>query len=170
MSAQPSFDLGALIRRARAQVAREDRAARRSVVALLRRYARLFQWALAIPGMHYSGLTNQALLEVRQREGRDFAADTNALRAYVFDELALVFEGDTDEPSPEDLRRETAAAVRRWILKRVDYEVRDTPIPTLTLAYARRKARAGYGGRPVGVRTGMWRAAVAQARVDVIAP
>ena len=46
-----------------------------------RAYARAIRWRLRIPGEHYSGLSNQAMLDVRAREGRDFAADTPLLRA-----------------------------------------------------------------------------------------
>jgi hypothetical protein len=45
-------------------------------------------------------------------------------------------------------------AVLAWITKRFEGKVQDFPRRRLTLQYARAKRRAGYGDRPIGVRTG----------------
>jgi hypothetical protein len=69
-------------------------------------------------------------------------------------------------PTVAEVERLQAAAVLEWILKRVDYEVRDVRIPLLTPAYQKRKRAAGFLG-PVGVRTGAWREALMAATVEI---
>ena len=137
------------------------------IQAAIRRLTSSLRFRLVIPGTHYSGLTNQDLLLVRQREGRDFAANTAALRRYVGTFLRITLEGARRLPTVAEFEALQSAAILEWILKRIDYEVRDVPIPLLTPAYARRKAAAGFGDRPVGVWHGDWREAVAQARVEM---
>jgi len=110
-----------------------------------------------IPGQHYSGLSNQALLEVRQREGRDFAANNATLRRHVLTELSLALETARRMPSRREVETLAGAIVVGWVVKRLDYKVRDVRIRTLTPAYALAKRRAGYGSMPPGVRTGAFR-------------
>lgn len=162
-----SVDIGALVRRARGRVDRAASTARGDVVQRLRRLVRVMDWSLKIPGEHYSGLSNQEILEVRQSEGRDFAADTTALRIAVLASLLVQYENEVEMPDIEDIRRTIRDAVREHIRRRIDGEVRDVRIPLLTPAYAARKRRAGKGAEPVGVWTGAWRDAVARAEVAI---
>jgi hypothetical protein len=120
-----------------------------------------------VPGQHYSGLSNQELLEVREGEGRDFAMHTVQLDQYLTKEL-------TERYSGFDARVITAAELRelagKLIVARVAARIYgggiDVEVPALSPAYAAYKRKAGRGGRPVGVFSGRHVAAIAgKARV-----
>jgi hypothetical protein len=160
-------DIGALVRRSRGRAGRAASDARGAVLARLRKLVRVMDWSLRIPGQHYSGLSNQEMLDVRQSEGRDFAADTTALRIAVLATLLVEYEGATEDPSPADIRRTIRDAIVEHVLRRINGAVRDVRIPLLTPAYAARKRKAGKGGEPVGVWTGDWRDAVERAEVAI---
>ena len=127
------------------------------LIDLVVRVARSFE--LAIPGRHYGGLTNQELLDVRESEGRNFVGWTNAMKSHVRSTLALTFEDARRMPTEARVREVVSAALIEWVLKRLDYKVRDVRIPLLNPEYQKRKRADGYTG-PVGVRTGAWRTAI----------
>lgn len=115
---------------------------------------------LSVPGRHYGGLSNNALLEVLADGGRDFAATTTAMRAHVRATVQTHFEGVTKLPRPREIEAVMDAAAVEWIVKRFDGKVRDQHLRLLTIPYARAKSRDGYGGKSIGVRTGSLVAAV----------
>lgn len=133
---------------------------------VIRGLARSLDFRLEIPGTHYSGLTNQQLLDVRIREGRPFDANNATLRRHVGTFLRLALEGARRMPSDAEFEHLMQAAVLEWIIARIDYKVRDVRIRLLTNAYQKRKRAAGFSGPP-GVRTGAWLDAVHRARVVI---
>jgi hypothetical protein len=163
-------DLGGIVNAASAAFDRytgsSPRIDRGEIDRAVRRLTSSLRFRIEIPGTHYSGLTNQQMLEIRQREGRDFAANNRTMRAHVAAFVRIALEGATRMPTVAEVERLQAAAVLEWILKRVDYEVRDVRIPLLTPAYQKRKRAAGFLG-PVGVRTGAWREALMAATVEI---
>lgn len=124
---------------------------------------------LDVPGKHYGGLTNNELLAILADQDRDFARATTAMRAHVRATVALRFEGATRLPSTREVEAVMDDAVVEWIVKRFDGKVRDQHLRLLTIPYARAKAKAGYGGSPIGFRTGSLAAAVADhGRVTIV--
>lgn len=124
------------------------------------------EYEIAIPGTHYSGLTNQALFEILARQGRDFADNNRTLRKFVAAEIRNALDGATRLPTPDELDRLGAGFILVWILKRMDAKVRDIRVKALTEAYARAKYKAGYR-TPIGTRTGALRDAVSRALVEI---
>lgn len=124
------------------------------------------EYEVAIPGTHYSGLTNQRLFEILAAQGRDFADNTRTLRKYVAAEMRVALDGATRLPTPDELDRLAAGFVLEWILKRMDARVRDIHVRALTQRYAKAKYRAGYH-TPIGTRTGALRDAVADASITL---
>jgi hypothetical protein len=133
-----------------------------------RAYAKVINWRLRIPGQHYSGLSNEALLEVRKREGRDFARDVPSLRAYANKRLYAAARtwAKWSETRADGVFAEAAL---EWVVKRVEQDGNgDVTLRPLTPAYALRKARAGKGGEPIGVFTGKWLRALKRGRVEIL--
>ena len=133
-----------------AQVGREVSAIARSVA-----------WSLGVPGRHYSGLSYDALLDVLEGQEREFRRDTSALRRACVADVQIRFAGLGRAPTWAEFREAYAEAVLAWIVKRFDAKVRDVPMHRLTVRYAEAKAKAGYGGNPIGTRTGSLAARVA---------
>lgn len=140
----------------RSREARSERAAKSQVVQDLKALLHDFDWSLSIPGKHYSGGTNNDVLEWRKSEGRDFAADTSTLRRRVLTAVLLEFEGRTTTPSPSQVKAVIADTILEWVVKRVEQGGIDVDVPALTARYAAAKKKAGFGSRPVGVRTARW--------------
>lgn len=111
-------------------------------------------WALHVPGQHLSGPSYDELLDYLAAGGRDFRAESSALNRFVLSELQLRFEEIGRIPTIKEFNEAMGLAVLGWIVRRFEGKVRDFPRRALTLAYARDKKRAGYGARPIGVRTG----------------
>lgn len=128
--------------------------------AAIKRLTSSLTFKLTIPGTHYSGLTNEAILAIRAKEGRPFGANSLSLRRHVATYLRLVLEGATRVPRVSEIEALQRAAILEWIVQRIDGKVRDVRIRALTRDYQRAKLRKGYDGPP-GVRTGAWRDAVA---------
>lgn len=118
------------------------------------RMAREVEWSLGVPGRHYSGLSYDELLDVLEAQGRDFRGDTSALRRAVLADVQIRLAGIGRAPTWAEFRALYAEAVLAWVVKRFDAKVRDVPVRRLTVAYAKRKAADGYGGNPIGTRTG----------------
>ncbi len=134
--------------------------------ALVADFAQSFHWALSIPGTHYSGLTNQHLLEILAAQGRPFAQDTPQLRSFVRDRLLASFASAAWERSRAVAI--TARAVREWIVRRLDEQGLDVELKPLDADYAASKRAHGYSGK-IGVRTGAWRGSLASGVVEVAA-
>jgi DNA-binding transcriptional ArsR family regulator len=115
--------------------------------------ARAVDLSLRVPGVHSSGLEYDHLLAILAAGGRDFAADTSALRRHVIATVQLELESSQRMPAVATIHAAIARATLEWIVKRFAGKVRDEPLRRLTLDYARAKRAAGYGGRPIGVRT-----------------
>lgn len=138
----------------------------KQVSATVRAFIASMDWRLEIPGTHYSGLSNQALLEVRENEGRDFAADTVQLRQYLRRELADRFAGFERTPTLADLQALTSKLIVNYIAnERVLGDGGDVLLPALSPAYAAWKRKQGKGNKPIGVFRGSWLAALRKARV-----
>lgn len=134
-------------------VARESRA-----------YAGELSFEIELRGAHYSGLTNQEILDLFIKHGRDFTADTSQLRRHVEESLLNGFKGKRWD---DDTAAEIAAeAILEWIVSRVEDERRDTFIPALTPDYLRRKRAKGEDTR-VGVKKGRFLKALKKARVNI---
>lgn len=137
------------------------------IVAVVRSFLADLKWELRIPGTHYSGLSNQALLEVRANEGRDFAADTVQLRQHLRRELAERFRGFDRAPTLSELRDLTSKLIVNFIASdRVLHGGGDVILPALSPAYAAWKRKQGKGGKPIGVYRGDWLRALRKARVE----
>lgn len=122
-------------------------------------WVRRHRWRLRIPGTHYGGLSNQALLDVRESEGRPFDRRTRAQAEHVIERIADAFESRTTKPGESQVRREGNAALKEWLLMRVERGGFDVPLRQLSPKYAAWKARK-YPGRPIGVARGRWIGAV----------
>ena len=136
--------------------------------ATARAYAPTIRWRLRIPGQHYSGLSNEDLLAVRKREGRDFARDVPSLHAFTNRRLYAAARTWRvwSETRADNVFAEAAL---EWIVKRVETGGHgDVTLTPLTPAYAEKKRRAGKGGEPIGVWHGRWLRALKRGHVEVI--
>jgi hypothetical protein len=139
----------------------EIRAANRELVKAFAKDFRRGGWEIEVPGTHYSGLSNTELLEVRAAEGRGFNAHTVQLDQHVTKELTRRWAGfDARVVTVDELREDAADAVRIYVATRILHGGVDVPVPALTPRYAAAKRKAGYGGRPIGVRRGRHLAAI----------
>jgi hypothetical protein len=128
-------------------------------------FARRATWELRIAGTHApSGLSNQELLGIRASEGRDFAADTIALREHALDAVRTATATGWDD---DMATRAFADAVLVWILRRVDEGGVDVDLTALAPSTVAYKAKHGLDPR-VGIATGAWRRALARAEVSVM--
>lgn len=118
------------------------------------RIAKTVEWSLAVPGRHYSGLAYDELLDVLEAQGRDFRRDTSALRRAALAETQMRLAKLGRAPTWAEFREAYALAVLGFVVKRFEGKVRDVPLRRLTIPYAKAKKAAGYGDRPIGVRTG----------------
>lgn len=129
-------------------------------------FSQSFQWTLSIPGTHYSGLSNQELLEIFEAQGRPFAQDTPELRAHVRERVAAAFAS-----GPWERARAAAVAaraVREWIVRRLDQQGLDVELEELDPDYRAQKVADGFSSK-IGVRTGAWRGSLANGVVEVAA-
>lgn len=133
---------------------RERSATRGEIVRAIRDAVRGIEVALQVPGIHYSGLTYDHLLAILAAQGRDFDATTPAMRKHMAAEVTIAFENAVTPPTAKALKAALAESALGWIVRRFAHRVRDERLTALTPAYARSKARDGYGRNPIGVRTG----------------
>ncbi len=150
---------------ARAERSRTPGSTSAGVATEATRFSRAFHWSLSIPGTHYSGLTNQHLLEILAAQGRPFAEDTPQLRDHVRERLLAAFASAAWERSRAVAV--AARAIREWIVRRLDEQGLDVELKPLDADYAASKRAHGYSGK-IGVRTGAWRGSLAAAVVEVI--
>lgn len=125
------------------------------ITRTVREMFRARSWSLDVPGVHPgSGLEYDALLDIFEEHGRDFRAETPALNRFVLAELQTRFEELGRLPTQREFNEVMGLAVLAWIVKRFAGTVRDVKMRRLTMAYAHRKRRLGYGNRPIGTATG----------------
>lgn len=121
---------------------------------------------LDIPGTHRSGLSNNEVLAIRAKEGRDFAMVTVQMTQYLRKELAQRFRGIGRMPTVDEVKDLTSKLYVNYIANvRVLHGGGDIILPPLTHAYAKKKRQAGHGGDPIGVFDGKWLAALRKARL-----
>ena len=133
----------------------------RSITAFASQFTRSIRSIdVRIPGSHYSGLSNQQLLAVRVREGRDFDAWTAQLRQKLSQHLQQLWRARGSIPSIDEATQDAQAFLHDAIVERVEQGGDDVMLQPLTRAYAQHKAKAGKGARPIGVLTGRWLAAL----------
>ena len=151
----------AVLRRAGAPTTRAGRELAREAREAVLRFLRETEWRVRVRGQHYSGLSNEALFDVRAEEGRDFLQRTVQLDRAVRPKMLATFARAASVPSLDELR----AAYEQLV---IDYLVTtrfvrgggDLLLTPLTHEYAALKTAAGHGGEPIGVLTGAHRDAL----------
>lgn len=141
-----------------------NRAPSQAAATLAARFSSSFTFEFHVPGTHYSGATNQQILEWLDRSGRPFAADTAALRDHVRDAMLDVFgrvEWDVGRAI-----QVAQYAIRDWIVRRIVEQGLDVSLTALSRAYETWKTAHGFSGQ-IGIRTGAWLAAVRRGSVVV---
>ena len=78
-------------------------------------FARNVQFVVRVKGQHYSGLSNEALFEVRANEGRDFLERTVQMDQWVRREMLAAFDGFERVPTLDDLRKLHTKLVIQYI-------------------------------------------------------
>lgn len=155
--------------RARAGTSTPERSATRGeIVRACKDAVRGIAIGLRVPGKHPSGPRYEELLGYLDDSGRDFLAVTSATRKHLLAALTIAFENAHRVPTVREMRDVIRDAFLEWVLKRFAGRVRDEKLRALTIPYARRKAADGYGGEPIGVRTGALRDRVEEAGRVVI--
>lgn len=135
----------------------------------MRAFADRLRFTLRIPGTHPSGLSYEELFDILARQGRDFGADSDRLRAHIRYALREQFDGGR-APGKAQLRQIAEAAILEWILSRIETGLRDVPIKPNDSKYRRWKMRYAAYSR-VGMRTGALRDRIRdRARVKIEAP
>lgn len=142
-----------------------QRLLRESITKWIRRVTSL---RVTLAGQHEGGISNQRLLAVRKREGRDYAHWTVQLKQELQRKSFDHFDAIKRIPSESELATFAAGPARDWLVKRVERGGLDIGIEKLSKTYAARKRRDGYGGKPVGVRKGTWLKALAASRVEFV--
>lgn len=132
-------------------------ATRGEIVRAVTDAVRGIEIGLRVPGKHPSGPSYEELLGYLVDGGRDFLAVTPAARKHLLASLTIAFESARRVPTVREMRDVIRDAFKEWVLKRFAGKVRDQHLRALTIPYARRKKADGYGGEPIGVRTGALR-------------
>lgn len=143
-------------------------ATRGEIVRFLRDATRGIEIGMRVPGKHPSGPSYEELLGYLDDGGRDFLAVTSAARKHILAVATVAFENGRRVPTVREVRDVIRDAFKEWVLKRFAGKVRDQHLRALTIPYARRKAADGYGGEPIGTRTGALRDRVEEAGRVVI--
>jgi hypothetical protein len=124
--------------------------------ALIIGFTKDLRFRLEISGQHYSGLSNQAMLEVRQNEGREFDHNSVQLKQHVRKEMLERFAGIGRDLTFDDLKGLAEKLVHQQIVERVMHGGLDISLQPLTPAYAEWKRKNGGSGKPIGVLRGKW--------------
>lgn len=133
-------------------------------------FMRTTRWTIVVPGDRTSDLSNQELFEVLGGQGRDFLTDSVQLKQAVSKEMRFAFAGFPHVPTVTELRAEHTKQVKLFIAnQRFAKGGGDLILTPLTPRYAAEKRAAGYGARPIGVRTGKLIAAFRRSAVLVYA-
>ena len=155
---RPSADIGEAVARAmglprpsRAQK-RDERSLRIAIRETIDEFVhRPFE--IHVPGGHYSGLSNEHLFAILASQERDFLDVNRAMVAYCERELEKALLNGGQVPSTTTLADRLTDAAVGYARGRMEGRIRDIRVRALTYRYAVAKAKAGYGDRPVGVRT-----------------
>lgn len=134
-----------------------------NVVEEISGFMRDMEWDLTVPGQHYSGLSNQQLLEILAGQGRDFAEDTDELRKHVSDVLRSKFRKVWD---PDEAGSVAQDAILAWIVDRFESQGPDISLTPLSINYAAWKAAKGLDSR-IGIAQGRLLRAVRKARITI---
>jgi hypothetical protein len=132
-------------------------------------FARRLSWELRIPGDHYSGMSNQALLDIRKAEGRDFNEDTRELRDHIRDEVVRQIGPTWDD---DRAARIAGDAIVKWVVRRIEEQGLDmSKLEPLNPEYRAWKARqtAPVLDTRIGIARGVWLKAVKRAEAIVSA-
>jgi hypothetical protein len=122
-------------------------------ISSIKEFVKSFSFELIMPGTHYSGLSNQELLELFQENDRDFAQDTPELRSYAVERMAASLAGkQRDDDAAGEL---AASAIKDWIVGRIEEQGRDISLKALSPAYRASKVAAGFDPR-IGIRKSKW--------------
>lgn len=128
------------------------------------RYSKDLEFEIELKGDHYSGLTNQQILELFKKHGRDFTEDNSVIRSKIEDALLKAFD---KQPWDDDTAAEVAEdAIRDWIVFRVQAGGVDVVLPPLSAEYLSRKLKKGEDSR-VGIKKGKWLKSLQKAKVIV---
>lgn len=123
-------------------------------------FCRTVRFEIEVPGQHYSGLSNDALLEILANQGRDFLDNTSVpAKQILAKRMQESFTGFPREPTLRELRDEYAKQLRLLICNERFAGGGDQKLSPLTPEYAAWK-RKKVGSRPVGVLRGRLLAAV----------
>lgn len=122
----------------------------------LKSFARRLEYTLRIPGRHPSGLPYDDLFEILQKQGRDFAADSDRLRGHIARVLQEQFGESRRPPGVAQARQFAEEAILEWILNRLERGLRDVPIKPNDPKYRRWKQKYAAYSR-VGMKTGALR-------------
>lgn len=120
----------------------------------LRDAVRGIELSFRVPGSHGDGVSNQELVGYLEKGGREFDRVTSAMRSHILSTITLQFENSGRVPYVREVRQAIGAAALDWIIKRFRSTVHDVRLKQLTPAYAKQKAKDGYGNNPIGIRTG----------------
>lgn len=157
-------DMDAILARARAAAGRPAVEPQQATLTLAARFAESLSYEVHVPGRHYSGETNQQILEWLEASGRPFTTDTPELRAYVRERLVDVFS--RGPWNVDQAARVAGRAIVEWIVKRFELQGGDISLAPLNSQYRAWKSAHGYSSE-IGIRTGMLLANVRRATVDV---
>lgn len=123
----------------------------REVVAA---FSRVVRFEIHVPGDRKPGLSYDALLARLDAQGREFLMPTVAQKQLLAARMQQAFRGFSHVPSVQELRAEHTKQLRLQIANERFGGGGDLKLTKLTPPYAARKRRDGYGGCPIGVRTG----------------
>jgi hypothetical protein len=110
--------------------------------------------SVTVPGEHAGGISNKDLFAVLAAQGRPFLALNRPLMAWLRTKLQVQYDGASYLPGGRELEERVTALVRERVQNRMVSQGLDVRVRGLTPRYAKAKAKAGYGDRPVGIRTG----------------
>lgn len=127
-------------------------------------FARALDFRLEVAGSH-KAITHQELLGVLESQGRPFAITTERLKTQVFKDLQRSLGNSNSLVTTIQMQTIAQKTITEWVTGRFDSKIKDISLRPLTPSYATAKKRAGFGNKPIGIRTGQLRDAVSVSRV-----
>lgn len=125
-----------------------------AIRARVKLFARTVRFEIEVPGQHYSGLSNDALLEILANQGRDFLDNTSVPLKQAMERAMLEsFDGFPHVPTLLELRKEHTKQLKLYIANERFNGGGDQKLRKLTPAYAAWK-RKKVGLKPIGVLRG----------------
>jgi hypothetical protein len=139
---------------------RQTKAPRETVRATIRQliiaFTKDINFRVEIDGQHYSGLSNQELLDIRRAEGREFDYNSVQLKQHVRKEILERFADFPRVPTFDEIKDLAEKLILARIVERVLHGGLDISLQPLTPRYLEWKRKQGAGGRPIGVLRGRW--------------